>query len=367
MKKIVLVIMGLIFFFGSVSAYQVNIESPDTLSVGKPLIVTGTTTFGIGTPIDVVLSYQQTTSTEVRRKIVYVQSDKTFKVVFDTTDLKKGTYKVEVPVNGQGDSVTTRLVNLVDRSDEIYISSPTQQYYNGKLYVTGTLSSDVNSGFQIEVSDSNYASVFGPTYVNTNYLGVFSADIPLSGPGDYEVTFTDAKGYIGSRVFTVLGQETASAVTTIPTTMTVLSAHGRSSRDNPVYFVVKPTYGTVTLYTSSSIDWVIEYIDERGVLHMINNEGEINPEKIDIAAKGKPIYVKIYPYKYSVTTEAFLYAENANSVSLSPTIPVPFGTPAGSVPTETPQSALSPFAGLLATGVVSVCGIYGRRDLFTNS
>jgi hypothetical protein len=353
MKKIVLVIMGLVFLSGSVSAYQVNIEAPDTLSVGKPLIVNGTTTFGIGTPIDVVLSYQLTTSTEVRRKIAYVQSDRTFKVVFDTTDLKKGTYKVEVPVNGQGDSVTMRLVNLVDRSDEIYISSPTQQYFNGKLYVAGTLSSDVSSGVQIEVSDSDYNSVFGPAYMNTNYQGVFNAEIPITGPGDYEVSFTDAKGYIGSRVFTVMGKETATAVTTIPTTVSVLSAHGRSSRENPVYFIVKPTYGTVTLYTSSSIDWVIEYIDERGVLHTINAEGELNPEEIQIVARGKPIYVKVYPYKYSITSEAFLYAENANSVSLSPTIPAAFGTSAASVPTETPQSALSPLAGILATGFVS--------------
>jgi hypothetical protein len=360
MKKIVLVLMGLIVLSGSVSAYQVNIEAPDTLSVGKPLIVTGITTFGIGTPIDVVLSFQLTTSTEVQRKIAYVQSDKTFKVVFDTTGLKKGMYKVEVPVNGQGDSVTMRIVNLVDRSDEIYISSPAQQYYNGKLYVAGTLSSDVSSGFQIEVSDSDYTSIFGPTYMNTNYLGAFSADIPISGPGDYEVTFTDAKGYIGWRVFTVLGEETAAAVTIIPTTVSVLSAHGRSSQDNPVYFIIKPTYGTVTLYTSSSIDWVIEYIDDRGVLHTVNNKGELNPEEIQISATGKPIYVKVYPYKYSVTSEAFLYAENVNSVSLVPTMPAAFGTPAGSAPTETQQSALSPLTGLLAAGFVS-CVWYLRR------
>ncbi len=50
-----------------------------SLPVGKPLIVTGTTTFGIGTPIDVVLYYQLTTTTEIKRKIVYVQSDHTFR------------------------------------------------------------------------------------------------------------------------------------------------------------------------------------------------------------------------------------------------------------------------------------------------
>jgi len=47
-----------------------------------------------------VLYYQLTTSTEVKRKVVYVQSDNTFKTFFDTSNLKKGTYKVEVPANG---------------------------------------------------------------------------------------------------------------------------------------------------------------------------------------------------------------------------------------------------------------------------
>lgn len=361
MKKIVLILMGLVVLTGNVSAYQVNIDAPDSLAVGKPLIVTGTTTYGIGTPIDVVLSFQLTTSTEVQRRIAYVQSDKTFKVVFDTTDLKKGTYKVEVPVYGQGDSVTMVLVNLMDRSDEIQISSPTEQYFDGKLYLAGTISTDANSGFQIEVSDENYANVFGPTYINTNYLGVFSVDIPISAPGEYEVIFTDATGYIGSRIFTVVGQDAPFAtVTTIPPTVSILSAHGRSSRDNPVYFVVKPTYGTVTLYTSKSVDWVIEYIDERGVLHMVNEEGEVNREEVRIAAKGKPLYVKIYPYKYSVTSEAFLYAENVNTISASPTMPSAFGTPAASAPTDTPQSSLPPLAGLFGTGFAA-CAWYLRH------
>ena len=79
MKKIVLLVMGLLFLSGIGSAYQVNIDAPDSLPIGKPLIVNGTTTFGIGTPIDVVLYYQLTTTTEIKRKIVYVQSDRSFR------------------------------------------------------------------------------------------------------------------------------------------------------------------------------------------------------------------------------------------------------------------------------------------------
>ena len=125
MKKIVLLVMGILFLAGVTSAYQVDINAPETLAVGKPLIVNGTTTFGIGTPIDVVLYYQLTTTTEIKRKIVYVQSDYTFRAVFDTTGLKTGMYKVEVPTSGMGDSITMRVVNLIDRSDDIQMNSPT--------------------------------------------------------------------------------------------------------------------------------------------------------------------------------------------------------------------------------------------------
>ncbi len=146
MKKIVLLVIGLLFLSGSASAYSVMIDAPSSLPVGKPLIVTGTTTFGIGTPLDVVLYYQKTTTTEIQRKVVYIQSDKTFRTVFDTTGLKTGTYKVEVPSNGGGDSVTARVVQLIDRSDEIIMSSPATQNFKNKMYVAGTIKGDENSG-----------------------------------------------------------------------------------------------------------------------------------------------------------------------------------------------------------------------------
>jgi hypothetical protein len=357
MKKIVLVVMGLVFLFGSVSAYQVNIETSDTLTVGKPLIVTGTTTFGTGTPIDVDL-YLQLTKARVDHKVAYVQSDKTFRVIFDTTNLDKGVYKVEVPVNGQGDSVTTRLVNLVDRSDEISLTSPAEQPYTGKLSIAGIMSTDKNSGVQIEVFDADNNPVFGPQYVNTNANGMFKADVPVIQAGDYEVSFTDSKGYIGSRIISVVGAAAVtSAPTSIATTQQVVSAHGKASRDNPVYFIVKPNSGTITLHTSSSIDWVIEYVDERGILHTVNEQGEANPEKIQLPGKGKPIYIKVYPYKNSVNSEAFLYAENANTISVSPTVPIVFSTP---TPAETQHSPISPLIGIFAAGITGYW--WCRRD-----
>ena len=134
MKKIVLLVMGLLFLPVLASAYQVNIDAPESLTVGKPLVVTGTTTFGVGTPIDVVLYYQMTTTSEVKRRIVYIQPDKTFKAIFDTTGLKTGIYKVEVPTSGMGgDSVTMRVIQLVDRSDAIHVSSSSHPAFFGKI------------------------------------------------------------------------------------------------------------------------------------------------------------------------------------------------------------------------------------------
>jgi len=139
MKKIVLLALGLCLIVSGVPAYQVFISAPETLTIGMPLVVNGTTTFGIGTPIDVVLYQQVTTSTEVKRKIAYVQADNTFRVIFDTTYLPKGTYKVEVPSIGTGDSVNMRQVQLIDRSDEIVLTSQTTQVLSRKMVVTGKI------------------------------------------------------------------------------------------------------------------------------------------------------------------------------------------------------------------------------------
>jgi hypothetical protein len=354
MKKIVLFMMGLFFLLGLASAYQMNIDAPESLSIGKPLIVTGSTTLGIGTPIDVVLYYQLTSTTEVKRKIVYVQSDKTFKTFFDTTDLKKGLYKVEVPANGLGSSSeSSRLVQLIDRADEIYLSSLSRQSFNGKIYIAGTIKGEENSGVQIEIIGPANTIVFGPSYVNTDNSGSFSADISITEPGDYEVSFTDAKGYIGTRTINVGGGLTTGATPVITaTTYPVFSAHAKASRDSPAYFIVRTASRPVVLHTSSSVDWVIEYIDSKDVLHMENNQDAQNPERVEFIGTGKIVYVKVYPYKYADSSEVFLYAENVNSIAVSPTVPAPFAATAPPIPTETPQSTVFPLVGLVALIVV---------------
>ncbi|WAC06045.1 MAG: hypothetical protein OS112_05275 [Methanoregula sp.] len=365
MNKFVLPVLGLLFLSGIVSAYQIDISAPETLALGKPLIVTGTTTFGIGTPIDVVLYYQLTTATEIKRKIAYVQSDRTFRVIFDTTTLKKGTYKIEVPADARGDSVTTRLVELVDRTDEIQLSSRQQQQFNGKLSLAGTIKGNQNSGIQIEVTAPDGTRVFGPQYISTDFQGYFSVEVPITQTGIYDASFTDANGFVGTISISVTGEAAipSPTVTGIPETISteqkVISAHSPASRDNPAYFEVKSGSGTMSIYTSSRIDWVVEYIDDRGTLHTINENGALNPEEIIIQARGKPIYVKVYPYKYSDSGEVFLYGENAQSVRVSPTIPAGFGAGSlsGTIPPETQKSPM-----MLFLGIISLMVITGLRN-----
>ncbi len=349
MKKIVLLVMGLLFLPVLTIAYQVNIDAPETLTLGKPLIVTGVTTFPPGMSVDVVLYYQLTTTTEIKRQVVGVKPDKTFRVVFDTTGLKTGTYKVEVPVNGMGDSVTMRLVQIVDRSEEIQMDSPLIQQFTGTLIIAGTIRGDENSGVQVEVIGPDNSLVFGPQFVNTNYQGAFSTDVPIRVPGEYEVSFTDAKGFIGTRVVTATGPPSPPSTLSGNTApKTVVSAHAKASRDAPAYFIVKTGSGPVMLYTSASVDWVIEYVDENGVLQVENNQDAQNPEKAATVGSGKTLFVKIYPYQYSDQSEVILHAENANAISVSPTLPAPFAAAVPQTSGMTPVVSLVPFLGLAA-------------------
>jgi len=219
MKKIILLVLGIVFLISSVSAYQVTIYAPATLTADLPLVVNGTTTFGIGTPIDVVLYQQVTTSTEIDRMVAYVQSDNTFRVVFDTTGLSPGTYKVEVLSSGTGDSITMRQVMIVNRSDEIILTSQTTQALSGYLYLAGQIATDINSGVQVSVIGPDNGVIYGPTYTGTDSLGRFNLAVPISEAGNYDVSFTDAGGYIGTRTIRIIGEnETVAPETTTTTT-----------------------------------------------------------------------------------------------------------------------------------------------------
>jgi len=363
MKKIVLLLIGLLFLSITVSAYQVTLEAPTSLAIGKPLVVTGTTTFGIGTPIDIVLYHQLTTTSELQRKIVYVQPDHSFQAIFDTTGLAPGAYKVESPPTENSDSVTMRIVTLFDRSEEIILSSPISQAYTGNLYLAGEIKGKENSGVQVEVIDPAGLVIFGPRYINTDNDAHFAADIPIHEPGTYEASFTDGNGYIGSRMVEIQGgtaaSQPASTSATNPGQIIVRSAHTESSRDTPAYFVVNTGTGPVVLYTSKNTDWVMEYIDDQGILHTKNDRGDTLAERAEFTGKGKTVYVKIYPYKYALTSGVTLYGENVNTVEVSHSVPAPFAA-AGTTATS---RAAPLIPGITAVSLGCAIIILARRNI----
>ena len=105
---------------------------PQKLPVGAPLPVTGTTTLPVGTTFDLSFSSSGQTSNQISSIPVTVGDDKGFNTVFETTGLKGGMYKVEAIPRGDyqdklsSDSTTIKVVELVDRSDMLHITSPDQ-------------------------------------------------------------------------------------------------------------------------------------------------------------------------------------------------------------------------------------------------
>ena len=91
---------------------------------------------------------------------------------------------------------------------------------------------------------------------------------------------------------------------------------------------------------------------------MVNKQGELNPERAEFIGRGKTVYVKVYPYKYADRSDVFLYAENVNSIIVSPTIPEVFAATASQTPTETPQSPVFPLVGL---GAISIAVLLSRK------
>ncbi len=210
---------------GTASAYVLTIDCPAKLPVGAPLPVTGTTTFPAGTTLDLSFSSSGQTSNLVSNVPVTIGEDKNFNIVFETTGLKGGMYKVEAVPRGDyqdklsSDSVTIKVVELVDRSDLLHITSPVNQVIPNALLIEGYISQAGNSGVKIDVIGP-LGRVFGPAYIATatrggNQDGYFSQNIPVDEPGNYNVRFADLTGYIGEKTFAV-----KAAVTPVPVVTT---------------------------------------------------------------------------------------------------------------------------------------------------
>ncbi|MDD1716618.1 MAG: hypothetical protein LUQ45_00005 [Methanoregulaceae archaeon] len=337
MKKVFILTILLILLAGTVSAYEITLDCPAQLQRGELLVVNGTTNLPTGTSFDVLFSNTEFRTNDPIKKTVTVQGydNKSFSVTFATGDLKRGIYKVEIPPTGGysflGNSVTLRVVEIIDRSDEIEIRSPLRQYFTNLpggriLKIAGIGQTLKDNGVQIEVTGPE-GTVFGPAFIPTENDGSFSKEVSVMHEGTYTVEFADAKGDIGTVNFTMIPDipATTVAVTAQETkASTPVLATAEASWEHPAFFAVTTGTGPVRVFTSQGVDWVIEYTDQDGKIQKINDMGQINAETVTVQGNGGVLNFMVYPYKAVNNGTVTLYAENAVKIEAVTSIPAAF-------------------------------------------
>jgi hypothetical protein len=243
MKRIFLIALCLMGIMGTASAYQLYLSCPETVQVGIPLKCSVESNFPAGTTFDVVLYQSGYTATSLSRVSVTIQENHaTLYQLFDTKGLPGGQYKVEVQFNGleeaklSSDSVTWQLPKLLDRSADITITSPVSQTPDEALRIEGSITKLGNDGVNLEVRGPE-GTVFGPQYIGTRLdlktgAGIFTQKVTVTGPGQYDVYFKDADGYIGVKTFNVIASVTSSP-TTVPKT-TVITSRPTTAAPTPL-------------------------------------------------------------------------------------------------------------------------------------
>lgn len=218
LSRIILALFILISVSCVATAYIITIDAPPSVTVGSPLVVTGSTSFPENTYFDLVLYYSKYTAGEVMRQRVIVDKTKEFRTDFETRGLEKGQYKVEVHSifsdgkdfveNSLGSSsVTRRVVQLVDRSDELIMESPSSQNLSDALVVSGRVRK-LGDGVVTLRAFGPDTFTFGPLQLITTpgYAdsdGHFSTRIPVIVPGEYQVSISDKDGFISETPFNV--------------------------------------------------------------------------------------------------------------------------------------------------------------------
>jgi len=258
MKRILLIALCLACIVGTASAYGLYIDCPGSIQVGLPLKCSIDSNLPAGNTFDLVLYYSQYTATEIRSQTVTIQEDHNTQYrLFETEGLPRGMYKVEVQNLKRGeeglssDSVTYKLVKVLDRTSEITITAPVTQDLEEALRIEGSIYKLGNEGVKIEVRGPE-GRIFGPDFIGTKAeikddSGTFTYRVPVTNPGTYEVSFSDTKGFIGIKKFTVTKPPTPEPTevpTTIPTTTsatttlpTPLSATTTQSPLSPVLVI----------------------------------------------------------------------------------------------------------------------------------
>lgn len=244
MKRILLIALCLTFIMGTASAYGLYLDCPSSIQVGLPLKCSIDSNLPAGNTFDLVLYHSVYTATEVSRQKVTIQENHNTQYrLFETQGLPGGTYKMEVQMLSRGgdeslssDSVTFKLITIIDRASEITITAPVTQTLEEALRIEGSIDKLSNEGVQIEVRGPE-GRIFGPEYIGTKTdiktnAGIFNHHITVTGPGTYEVSFSDSKGYIGIKKIEVLAPPTPEP-TTVPATTSAVPTTSRMTTTVP--------------------------------------------------------------------------------------------------------------------------------------
>ncbi|HVP25192.1 MAG TPA: hypothetical protein VMS81_04350 [Methanomicrobiales archaeon] len=357
MKRIAWILLAVVLLVGAAQAAYVEMSAPGTITVGQVLEVTGSSlnTLKPGFSTDLILYKAGFTKTEVARTRIVVQEGGVFSASFPTIGLQPGDYLLELvdpKPNGAdafgGEAKTQLQVTLIDQQKNISITSSLTQSFTGLLSIRGSVKNAGNKGVQLRV-DHGGGTAFSAYIATKN--DVFSTDITIAEPGTYTAYFTDSTTnlYIGYAQFTVL-QPAQTTVVTTTVAPAQLSASAPASRNQPAYFAVRTNPGTVTISTSSGIDWVMEYLDEDNHLYVVNEKGTIGGETATFTARGGSVYVKVYPFTFSDQGTVTLTASNAASVTVCTSCVQLFTTPTP-VPTTTQKSPASAVLALIALAI----------------
>ena len=235
MKRILLIAFCLTCIVGTASAYGLYLDCPASIQAGLPLKCSIDSDLPAGYSFDLVLYRSQYTATELSRQSVTIQENKNTQYrMFDTQGLPGGIYKVEIQLKTpegekalRSDSVTLKIVDIIDRSGEITITSPVTQTFEEALRIEGSIDKLGNEGVKIEVRGPE-GRIFGPQYIGTKTdvkddAGIFTYRVPVMSSGTYEVSFSDPHGFIGIKKFEVAEPPTPEP-TTIATTVPVTAA-----------------------------------------------------------------------------------------------------------------------------------------------
>jgi len=227
MKKILLIVIFLLCLAVPVSAYGVYLSCPESVQAGVSLKCTVDSDFPPGTSFNLVLYQSGYTATQVNKMPITIQADhKTQNINYDTTGLPGGSYKAELQAVSEADesyrsdSKTMQLVTIIDRSGDIEITSPVTQDLADALRIEGSLKKGSNNGIEIEVNGPD-GRIFGPQWIGTtkvvsNDAGKFTQKVTVKTGGEYTVDFSDANGYVGTKMFMVAAPTVAT--TAIPVT-----------------------------------------------------------------------------------------------------------------------------------------------------